>query len=198
MAERLVRTDSPDSPNRNGVSSAPTRTVNFVSCINSPVKDTDMETLKLEDFINPNGKSETPAIQRVCANPSCETQSDLLRAPNYVCAYYEVSEKKRKVCLSCLKEAQQHQDNLVNLVRQGKCVFLGPKLQHNNASSTVDLEDDEINDRDGKSCEEVEIDIDETAFLQKMMKKHHFTDQVESSVKHLGKLVFVFSPSSNK
>ena len=157
-----------------------------------------METLKLEDFINPNGKSETPAIQRVCANPSCETQSDLVRAPNYVCAYYEVSEKKRKVCLSCLKEAQQHQDNLVNLVRQGKCVFLGPKLQHNNASSTVDLEDDEINDRDGKSCEEVEIDIDETAFLQKMMKKHHFTDQVESSVKHLGKLVFVFSPSSNK
>ena len=167
MAERLVRTDSPDSPNRNGVSSAPTRTVNFVSCINSPVKDTDMETLKLEDFINPNGKSETPAIQRVCANPSCETQSDLVRAPNYVCAYYEVSEKKRKVCLSCLKEAQQHQDNLVNLVRQGKCVFLGPKLQHNNASSTVDLEDDEINDRDGKSCEEVEIDIDEeTSFYR--------------------------------
>jgi hypothetical protein len=198
MAERLVGTDSPDSTNRNGVSSAPTRTVNFVSCINSPVKDTEMETIKyLDDLINPNGKSEAPSIHRTCANPSCETQSDLVRAPNYVCAYYEVSEKNRKVCLSCLKEAQQHQDILVNLVRQRKCVFLGPKLQRNYAATTVTIEDDEINDSDGKSCEEVEIDIDETSYLQKMMKKHHFTDQVESSVKHLGKVVFVFSPSSN-
>jgi hypothetical protein len=197
MAERLVGTDSPDSPNTNGVSSAPTRTVNFVSCINSPVKDTDTETLNLEDLTNPNGKSEAPAIQRVCANPTCETKSDLVRAPNYVCAYYDVSEKKRKVCISCLKEAQQHQDVLVNLVRQRKCVFLGPKRQHNYAATTVTLEDDEINDSDEKSCEEIEIDIDETVYLQKMMKKHHFTDQVESSVKHLGKAVFVFSLSSN-
>lgn len=127
------------------------------------------------------------AIQ-LCANPECGAKNDLQRAPHFVCAYFGLpveKQKSRRVCKVCFQQAENHQNELVQLLKEHKPIVLGPKTPQNHM---VTIDDEESLDEAGVIDEEVEIEGDIKELVESIMASYQFEKQIEASAKHLGML----------
>ena len=156
----------------------------------SVVKPVSDSTLKIE-LIECENQSECLNFLklRLCANPSCRVRAeDLQIAPYFVCAYFGLqveSPKVRRVCDTCYKEAEKHQNILVGLLREQKSIVFGPK-KPKTPIITIDDEDDV--EEFLEYHEEVEVKEDMGDFVKLMMEKYKFDQQIDASCQLLGNL----------
>lgn len=153
------------------------------SATNGTIKETDVEIIRL-DCVS-DEKNFAKIRPYLCSNPICGNKTDLRVAPKFVCAYYGLTEEKshmRKVCLHCFKDAENHQDVLVELLREKRSIILGPKKPKN---YLVTIDDEEIKNESPEPSEEVEIEEDLEAFVQATMDKYRFEQQTNDTVNYL-------------
>lgn len=149
------------------------------------------DTAKL--FSHENGsKCDSKATRKICSNPDCGSKTNLRTAPYFVCAYFGVLVERcgiRRVCQRCYKEAENHQNVLVKMLRDHKSIVLGPKKPKNHM---VTIDDEECSDESIESPEEVEIEEDIEELVKHLSQKYKFEQQVDASIKHLGKINIEF------
>lgn len=148
-----------------------------------PIKETDVEIIRLECVSDDRDSSKS--LPSLCSNPICGNKTDLQLAPNFVCAYFGLTLEKnqvRKVCQSCFKDAENHQNVLVELLREKKSIILGPK-KPKNYMVTID---DEVIDDQASATEQIEVEGDITALIQDMMDTYRFDQQTNDTVNYLG------------
>lgn len=127
---------------------------------------------------------------KICSNPDCGSKENLCVAPYFVCAYFGLlveRSKVRRVCQSCYKDAENHQNILVKMLHDHKSIILGPKKPKN---QMVTIDDEECYEESGESPEEVEIEGDIEDLVKCLMEKYRFEEQVDATLKHLG----IFTP----
>lgn len=152
-------------------------------------KSTDNEVQdKSEKLVHDNGnKWENKVTRKICSNPECGSKTNLRTAPYFVCAYFGVLVERssiRRVCQRCYKEAENHQNILVKMLRDHKSIVLGPKKPKNHM---VTIDDEECSDESIESPEEVEIEEDIEGLVKHLSQEYKFEQQVDASIKHLGK-----------
>lgn len=113
-------------------------------------------------------------------------------APSFVKAYYGLAIEGiivRKVCEACYESAEGHQNQLVAMLLSKQSIALhGPK-KPNNQVQVVSLDDDEdaeTVEEHVEPSEELEVEEDFELFVQNIMEKYKFNDQLESSIQKLG------------
>ncbi|XP_045118672.1 histone-lysine N-methyltransferase eggless-like isoform X3 [Portunus trituberculatus] len=126
-----------------------------------------------------------------CLNSDCRTEENLIQAEEYVRRYFGVLPypKKKRVCESCLSEAQQQQDSLVNCLISDR-LLLAEKIPP--PKTTVVLTDSDSDPSDNEESgleteyvfeEEDGISLEETILaLTKELGLHR---QVSDGAKHL-------------
>lgn len=123
----------------------------------------------------------------MCSNPECGKKDNLCAAPYFVCAYYGIHIEKRmkRVCQKCYREAENHQDILVKMLGNNKSIILGPKKPKN---LLITIDDEDGGDEElFVNPEEVEIEEDIDDLVNYLVQKYNFQEQVDASLKYLGK-----------
>ena len=122
----------------------------------------------------------------LCANLNCGTVGELSVAPQFVCSYFGMSVVENcsiKVCGKCYKEAEEHRDILVGMLRKGKDICMGPKRP----GSQMVVLDETGRQNSVQSSEEVEMeDCDLSEFVKGVMDKYGFERQITATFSHLG------------
>ena len=124
---------------------------------------------------------------KICSNADCGSNENLCFAPYFVCAYYGLRVERsntRRVCQRCYREAENHQSILVNMLRDHKSIILGPKKPKN---QMVTIDDEECSEDSMGSPEEVEIEEGIEDLVKCLVEKYKFEEQVDDTLKHLGK-----------
>ncbi|XP_011144404.1 histone-lysine N-methyltransferase eggless isoform X2 [Harpegnathos saltator] len=114
----------------------------------------DMEVIELvSDEDQSDGtanKNKSKVCNSNCINFKCESGVDMIPAPSFACAYYGVTndkkKKKRVICKKCFSTALQHQQQLVRAFIENK-----PLLNCDFPDHTMEVE---ISDSDESDTEE--------------------------------------------
>ena len=135
--------------------------------------------------------SVTKMLTVICANPNCEAKKDLQIAPYFVSAYFSLpidpnGKTIKRVCKKCFGIAEDNQQMLVQLLKEKKSIFTGPRKPKN---QTVSIDDEELVEQEVESPEEVEIEENIEVYVQNVMKKYQFQIQLDASIKNLGKFL---------
>lgn len=129
----------------------------------------------------------------MCSNAECGSSVDLKIAPSFVCSYFGLNydpQRRRKICQKCFDEAEKHQNTLVKMLQNRKCLILGPKKPKN---QLVTLDEDVTEEVHDDVMYEVQLDDDLNSLVSSLMRKYKFEDQINSSVYHLGKFSKIFN-----
>lgn len=133
------------------------------------------------------------ANKSVCANPHCRDNKNLIFAPSFVSAYfgYAIDEQVvRKVCKACYESAESHQNQLMNLLlsKQSLALHCPKKLNSQVEVISIDEDDTEIveEDQQVESPEELEVNEDLGLFVNNLMEKYNFSDQLEATIEKMG------------
>lgn len=124
---------------------------------------------------------------KMCSNPDCGSTENLRLAPYFVCAYFSIAVERygaRRVCQRCYRDAENHQNVLLKMLCDHKSIVLGPKKPKN---EMVTIDDEDNTEESIESPEEVEIEGDTDNFINYLIQKYRFRDQIDASLKHLGK-----------
>lgn len=129
---------------------------------------------------------------QICANYECGRKTELLSAPNFVCAYFGLSienHRRIKFCKKCCEEAENHQSMLVKMIKDHQPIILAPKKPRN---QMVTLDDDSSDGKTSSDIEEaVEIEGQLQQIVSDLLDTCQFEKQVEESVNYLGKIKLV-------
>ena len=143
----------------------------------------------------------SPVVPAVCANPNCRADTNLnIIAPSFVKAYYGLAIEEqivRKVCQACYESADSHQNHLLHLLLSNQSLASGPKKSNNNQVEVLSIDDDEDTEMVEKHRveppeEELEVDENFELFVNSIMKKYNFNDQLEASIEKLGMYIQIF------
>ncbi|XP_045036410.1 histone-lysine N-methyltransferase SETDB1 isoform X2 [Daphnia magna] len=122
---------------------------------------------------------------KMCSNPDCGSTENLQIAPYFVCAYFGLkveTHSVRRVCQRCFRDAETHQNVLLKMLYDHKSIALGPKKPKN---QMVTIDDEDYSEESIESLEEVEVEGDIDQFVDHLMEKYRFKQQVDASYKHL-------------
>ena len=96
-----------------------------------------------------------------------------------------------KVCATCQAEADEYQDAMVERIRRGESVFSQPKRPQG-AVLVAAVDDDPPVKEEPTDTEMLEVEEDVDQFIQAMMKKYRFEEQVDAAVDHLSNAALIF------
>ncbi len=123
-----------------------------------------------------------------CSNPVCGAKTESCSiAPFFVCAYFNLQTRKSKrqkiVCKTCYSEAENHQNALVEMLKQEQVVF-GFRKQEN-LSDVVTIDEESSEEEEQESAEKVEIEDGFEDVLKSVMNKYKFEEQAHAACTHL-------------
>lgn len=142
-----------------------------------------------ENFIHEGGRVKRSPLShsQTCANYECGRKTELLSAPQFVCAYFGLSienHRRIKFCKKCFEEAENHQSMLVKMIKDHQPIIIAPKKPRN---QMVTLDDDSS---DGKTSSDIDDVVEIEGELQQivadLLDTCQFEKQVEESVNYLG------------
>ncbi len=147
-------------------------------------------------WIDANATVRTKFIQletgRPCDNPNCSTRTGLRPALQHVRTYFYLPDVAGlKVCATCQAEADEYQDAMVERIRRGESVFSQPKRPQG-AVLVAAVDDDPPVKEEPTDTEMLEVEEDVDQFIQAMMKKYRFEEQVDAAVDHLSNAALIF------
>ena len=130
----------------------------------------------------------TKMFNAICGNPNCRAKKDLKIAPYFVCAYYSLpvdSHIVKRVCHPCYEAAEAHQNQLVELLKSKKSIYSDGIKKPKNQMVTID--DEEVVEERVVPVEDIEVEDEIDIFVHSLMTKYHFQEQLDASIKQLGK-----------
>ncbi|XP_045620247.1 histone-lysine N-methyltransferase eggless isoform X1 [Procambarus clarkii] len=126
-----------------------------------------------------------------CLNSDCRAEKDLIRAEDFVRRYFGVLSypKKKRVCITCLREAKSQQDYLVDTLRSRR-LLLAEKLPPPKTTVVLTDSDSDPSDKNSSSAEtDIEYEFDDGKTLEEAMSDLivdlGLDRQITEGVKHL-------------